>query len=136
LFRILPCVLFVKTRNADIPSNKQAIMDTNVEICVTVAKRSSVGVFKLPYISRELWWHTNAKLITPIAWKIPGLMTEKRWDGSPFKSGETCWPSKTTDVTIMSMPISAKADALESLWMSRYKDRGYEIPSVHRAIIH
>ena len=43
-----------------------------VEMCVTNAKRSKVGVLKLPYIRRELWWQTNAKEITPIASKIPG----------------------------------------------------------------
>jgi hypothetical protein len=48
LFRIFPCVLSVKIENAEIASVEHASSDIIVEICVTWAKRSSVGVLRLP----------------------------------------------------------------------------------------
>ena len=48
LFKMLPCVLSVKTRYADIASVQHATRDMAVEMCVTLAKRWSVGVRKLP----------------------------------------------------------------------------------------
>lgn len=119
LFSILPCVLFVNTTKAETAIVTQATREIAVEIWVTFANRSRVGVFKLPYINSELWWHTNAKLITPIAWKTLELMTENLLLGSPFSSGGTCGPSMMTDVTIISIPIRARADARDSLWISR-----------------
>lgn len=35
----------------------------------------------------------------------------------------------------MSMPMRARPEARESLWISRYKESGYETPHVHRAIM-
>ena len=103
---------------------EQATSDTAVDTCVTVANRSSVGVLRLPYINSELWWHTKAKLMTPMAWKIPGSTTENRLDGSPFREGGTCGPSNMTEPTMMIIPQSARLDARESLWMSRYSESG------------
>lgn len=54
LFRMFPWVLSVKTRYAETASVEQATSEMTVEMCVTVAKRSRVGVLKLPYIRREL----------------------------------------------------------------------------------
>lgn len=85
-------------------------------------------------MSSELWWHTNAKLITPIAWKRPGPRTVKRCAGAPLSSGGTCSLSMSTDATMMIMPTSASPDARESLWMSRYSESGYETQIVQSAI--
>ena len=60
LFKMLPCVLSVKTRYADTASVMQATSEIRVEMCVTLAKRSRVGVRRLPYMRRELWWHTGS----------------------------------------------------------------------------
>jgi len=54
LFNMLPLVFSVKTQNAEIPRVQQATKEIAVEMWVTRAKRSSVGVRKLPYIRREL----------------------------------------------------------------------------------
>lgn len=54
--------------------------------------------------------------------------------GLPFNSGGTRDPSISTEATIITTPTRANAEALESLWMSRYRDNGYETPIVHRAI--
>ena len=35
---------------------------------------------------------------------------------------------------MITMPTRASPEALESLWISRYRDNGYETPIVHRAI--
>ena len=48
LFKMLPCVLSVKTRNADIASVQHANNEIAVDTCVTIANRSRVGVLKLP----------------------------------------------------------------------------------------
>jgi len=48
LFRMLPCVLSVNTRKAEIASVQHATSDSAVEMWVTVANRSNVGVFRLP----------------------------------------------------------------------------------------
>lgn len=48
LFSIFPWVLFVNTRNAEIASVQHATSDMAVDICVTFANRSSVGVRRLP----------------------------------------------------------------------------------------
>lgn len=48
LFRMFPCVLSVKTRYPEIASVQHATSDIAVEMCVTRAKRSSVGVRRLP----------------------------------------------------------------------------------------
>lgn len=48
LFKMFPCVLSVKTRYPEIASVQHATSDTAVEMCVTFAKRSSVGVRMLP----------------------------------------------------------------------------------------
>ena len=48
LLSILPCVLSVKTRYPDIANVQHATRDIAVEICVTFAKRSNVGVRRLP----------------------------------------------------------------------------------------
>ncbi len=45
---MLPCVLSVKTTYADIANVEQATSDMAVEMCVTLLKRSKVGVRKLP----------------------------------------------------------------------------------------
>jgi len=62
--------------------------------------------------------------MTPIAWKIPGSMNENRLDESPFSSGDTSRPSNMTENTMMIIPQSAKLDAMDSLWISRYNDNG------------
>lgn len=48
LLSIFPCVLSVKITNAEIANVEQATSDSAVDIWVTLAKRSNVGVFKLP----------------------------------------------------------------------------------------
>jgi len=53
----------------------------------------------------------------------------------PFNSGGTCGPSIRTDITMISMPMRASPDARDSLWMSRYSDKGYETQVVHSAIM-
>ena len=73
--------------------------------------------------------------MTPIAWKIPGSMMENRLDGSPLRSGDTSGPSNMTEATMMIIPQSAKLDAMDSLWMSRYSDSGYETQIVQKAIM-
>lgn len=61
----------------------------------------------------------KAKLMTPIAWKMPGSMTENRLEGSPLSSGDVWGLSIRTDATIVTIPMRAKPDARESLCMSR-----------------
>ena len=48
LFKMLPCVLSVNTRNAEIASVQHANSEIAVDTCVTIANRSRVGVLKLP----------------------------------------------------------------------------------------
>ena len=48
LFKIFPCVLSVKTTYAEIANVQQATNEMTVEICVTFANLSKVGVLKLP----------------------------------------------------------------------------------------
>jgi len=48
LLRILPRVLSVKTRNAEMASVMHATREMIVEMCVTLANLSSVGVRRLP----------------------------------------------------------------------------------------
>jgi len=54
LFNIFPCVLSVKTTYPEIARVQHAASDSSVEMCVTIANRSSVGVRRLPYMRREL----------------------------------------------------------------------------------
>ena len=48
LLRMLPCVRSVNTTYPEMAIVAQATNDNAVDTCVTVANRSSVGVFKLP----------------------------------------------------------------------------------------
>ena len=48
LFKIFPCVLSVNTKYAEIANVQQDTNEITVEICVTFANRSNVGVLKLP----------------------------------------------------------------------------------------
>lgn len=48
LFRMLPWVLFVKTRNPEMDMHRHATTESVVETCVTWAKRSSVGCLSEP----------------------------------------------------------------------------------------
>ena len=48
LLRMLPCVRSVKTTYPETAIVVQATNDIAVDTCVTVANRSSVGVFRLP----------------------------------------------------------------------------------------
>lgn len=48
LLRMLPCVLFVKTRKPEMDMHRHATTDSVVETCVTWAKRSRVGCFSEP----------------------------------------------------------------------------------------
>ena len=45
---MFPCVLSVKTTYADTASVMQAMREMKVDMCVTFAKRSMVGVRRLP----------------------------------------------------------------------------------------
>lgn len=40
-----------------------------------------------------------------------------------------------TEQTMINIPISASPDARDSLWISRYKESGYEMQSVQRQIM-
>jgi len=48
LLSTFPCVLVVKTMYAEIASVKHEMTENAVEMCVTVEKRSNVGVRRLP----------------------------------------------------------------------------------------
>jgi hypothetical protein len=54
LLRIFPSVLSVNTTYAETANVVQATSEINVDMCVTLANLSKVGVRKLPYIKREL----------------------------------------------------------------------------------
>jgi len=45
---MFPCVLFVNTQKAEIANIQQEIKENRVDMCVTSAKRSIVGVLILP----------------------------------------------------------------------------------------
>ena len=45
---MLPRVLSVNTRNAEMAKVMHATREINVEMCVTLANLSSVGVWRLP----------------------------------------------------------------------------------------
>lgn len=74
--------------------------------------------------------------MTPMASVTRGVMKLKRTDGDgePRSSGVTFSASMSTDITITIMPISARPEARESLWISLYKERGYETVIVQNAI--
>ena len=63
MLRTFPFVRLPKVRKPASAIAKHATKETNVLKCVTVENRSMVGVFKDPYIKRELWWQTNARLV-------------------------------------------------------------------------
>ena len=48
LFRMFPCVRSVKTTYAETASVQHATSEMSVDTCVTLLKRSSVGVRRLP----------------------------------------------------------------------------------------
>lgn len=79
---------------------------------------------QLEFSREDLGGLPNAKLITPIAWKIPDPTIVNRCDGSPLSSGVTWGPSIRTAITMMSIPIRARPEARESLWISRYSESG------------
>ena len=62
-------------------------------------------------------------------------MILKRLEGSPLSLGGTCGASTRTETTMIIIPMSASPEALESLWMSRYRERGYETQMVHSEMI-
>lgn len=117
----------------------QASMDTPVEKCVTLLKRSMVGVLREPYIRRELWWQTNARLercqkmgpkqliagrgggpvyipneITPIAWNMPVLTVRSGVLKDPRASEGVMMPCTTTVTMMMIMLIRASVLAFAS----------------------
>jgi hypothetical protein len=65
---------------------------------------------------------------------MPGLRIENRASWEPRISGETFDPSTMTEMTMISIPTSAKLDARESLDISRYNERGYDMPRVQIVI--
>jgi hypothetical protein len=132
---MFPCVLSVKTTYADTARVVQATRLIPVEICVTVLKRSIVGVLRAPYISNELWWQTKAKLITPTAWNTPGPISENRMLESPCSSAGVRGASNRTEKTIISMPTRANPEARASLSMERCNESGYDTHIVHRAMM-
>ena len=48
MFRMFPCVRSVKTTYAETASVQHATSEMSVDTCVTLLKRSSVGVRRLP----------------------------------------------------------------------------------------
>ena len=113
LLRTLPSVLLPKIRYPARAMIKHATMLMLVDQCVTLAKRSSVGFRREPYMRRLLWWQTNAKEMTPMAWKTPELIRREPLSG-PFRSELTRGPWVRTVTRITSMLIRARVDAFAS----------------------
>lgn len=55
MFKTFPRVLSVKTQNAEMARIEHETSEIAVDIWVTRVNRSSVGVRRLPYMSKELW---------------------------------------------------------------------------------
>jgi hypothetical protein len=71
--------------------------------------------------------------ITPMAWNMPNPLGRSRTFVPRYSSG-TFGPSLTTVKTMMTILTNARADALASLVISRYKERGYDTRTVQRMI--
>jgi len=74
---------------------------------------------------------TVPKDMTPIAWKIPKPLGIIRTFVPLYSSG-TWGPSLTTVKTMITILTNARADALASFVISRYRDNGYDTRAVQR----
>lgn len=97
---------------------KGAVDEQGVVICRSYLNTVSVG-WEIVDLRQ-----TNAKEITPIAWKIPSLIHIISPPIFPLFSEGTVQPCVTTVKTITSILISANVLAFASFAISRYRDNG------------